>query len=148
MKILKNGLMAAVLSLSGCYINQEYVRENRNSMDNLTVMEVYVPGRSSIIILPCRNAGVRFEPNGYSIRCNSQTFFSHSLRTDYLQFGNVSYLDYDQDGNVDRISFNDSSLEVNNYSINSFYQEKLNQLRRDYVRKLWEEWLSNHPDQE
>ncbi len=142
MSKLKNTLASFLFPalFSGCYIREEYVIED-DLRDSQMSISLYVPGRPLVVIFPCRRAGVRFEIDEYSIRCNAETFFSHSLNTDYLQYGNVSYWDYGHDGNVDRVSFNDSSVEVNNYSVNQFYQEKLYQFRKDYVQGLWEEWL-------
>lgn len=147
MKTIKNILASVSLAslLSGCIATIDYVREEEID-DSQISLEVYVPGRSSIIILPCNRAGVRFEQNEYQIKCNVETFFIHNNHSDYLQFGNVSYFDENQDGTVDRVSFNDSSLLVNNYSIDRFYQEKLHQFRKNEVDRLWADYLRTHPN--
>lgn len=91
---------------------------------------------------------MRFEHDEYVIKCNSQNFFVHNGHSDYLQFSGVSYWDNDQDGGVDRVTFNDISLRVNNYQINQFYSEKLAEFRRNYVERRWREYLASHPNEE
>lgn len=146
MRILKNRISAFLFSsfLSGCYI-QGYIEEDDYNNDDTLTIDVLVQDNRLLMNMPCRMAGVRFERDEYAIKCNADNFFIHNSHTDYLQFGNVSYWDYDQNGAVDRMTVNGVSLNVNDYFINNFYRNKLSEFRKDYVEHLWADWLSRHP---
>lgn len=147
MKKIKDFLASfSLASMLGCAATMEPIREEMD--DSQLVMDVYIPGRPLVIMLPCERARVRLEPDEYQIKCTMETFFIHSRSSDYLQFGTVSYFDFGHDGNVDKISFNGMSLWINNYSIDLFYQEKLGQFRKRYVETLWREYLERHPSAE
>lgn len=144
---IKNTAIASLIFLYSCTNLRNNLLEEEEKEDNITI-DVNVSRNSFWIEFPCRRAGVRFEHDEYIIKCNGQNFFIHNGHSDYLQFSGVSYWDHDQDGGVDRVTFNGISLRVSNYQINQFYSEKLAEFRKIYVERRWREYLASHPNPE
>ncbi len=143
-KTIENGLITATLAaLLGCASTKREVRldSSGNDITYNTTIDVSVPENITIFVMPCRRAGVSFNDGGYTIICSDENYFCHEIEADYLRFAGVTYWDDNQDGFVDKLSVNEISVDVSDPSIDNFYHRKLEEFRKEYARKLWQNYL-------
>lgn len=127
-------------SLQTCAPNREYLQEQGMPKYNL-VIDVNSTETATIIVQPCRRAGVWMDEDGYTIRCNDELLFTHSDHANHLRFAGISYWDNDLDGIVDRIDINEIQVDIYSTNLNQFYSSKLRELRVGYVEKEWQKYL-------
>lgn len=130
LKNLKNGLIAAALSLSSCAV---IVRDLRN--DDRCV------AHTSFYVGP-NEAEVHFRPNDYTIDIPNGEYFLHfplsNGDTLYVPSTNLIYTDHDSNGTLDSICcISEHFLRINEEQ-QAFYNQSLSKLRKNEIQEIWE----------
>lgn len=138
MKTIKNGLVAAALSfsLSSCfYIIKE--EPDYYELDNEQIILNHLWVDNGL----CTEAIATLDYSGYDVVCDWRHYYSFSRASaNKLKWGDWSYIDTDNDKRVDRIEHNGNPVIWSGHSqfTNDYYNNIQNELREDYVQRMWE----------
>lgn len=133
MKTLRNGLVAAALasSISGCfYIIKEEPDCGDLSYEQIELNNLFVDNGDYT------EAVATLDHNGYRIVCDDGHYYSFSRSKGELRWSGWSYFDNNNDKIVDRVEFRGPITVINENT--DFYNNKRNELRDDYIFRMWE----------
>lgn len=141
MKTIKNGLVAAALSLSGCAITLQDLRDSNRCVENTSFEQ---DGYHEVF--------VHFKQDHYSIDSPNREYFLHwpSSSGDglYLFWLGISYHDFDSNGTLDAIYFYQTRVFLPlNERQQQFYNQELSELRKNEVQQVWERCRNQLRDQ-
>lgn len=140
MQQVRNGLVAAALSfsLSSCfYIIKEEPDYYELNKEQIILNHLWVDNGL------CTEAIATLDYQGYNIICDNNHYYSFSDNgANQLRWNHWSYIDTNNDKRVDRLEHNGNPVifSGNLQSTNNYYNNIRDELRDNYVFRIWEQW--------